>query len=205
MRARAIAIAALLLAAPAALAAEQEVSMAQQAVLLLKILKFDRALEARSGGTATIAVVYLENDPDSEAVRAEILSTLEAATHTVNFPLPVKIVRLPYNASRIEKDLAAIKPVAAYIAPGLEAEIGALGRATRKQGTLTFTEQEAAVRGGLSIGLIAYQARPAIMINLNASKAEGADLSSDLLRLSKILLCHPCGPDAVQKPTPAVP
>jgi hypothetical protein len=189
MRARALTIAALLLLAARVAFAEGEVTLVQQAVLLLKILKFDRALEKRAGDsdTATIAVIYLENDPDSEAVRAEIQTTLEAATHTVKLPVPVKIVRIPYSASRIEKDLAAANPVAAYVAPGLEAQTAALSQATRKQGALTFSSDEPSVRAGLSVGLVVRRDRPALLVNLPAAKAEGADLSSDLLRLAEVI------------------
>jgi len=185
MRARTL-VALSLLAAPAALA-DEEVPMPQQAVLLLKILKFDHSLEARAGGTATIAILYVENNPESEAVRVELQGALEAATHTVPFPIPIKVVRLPYSASRIDADLAEVKPTAAYVAPGLAAQLPTLTKATRKSATLTFTSDEAAVRAGLSVGMVVRADRPALLVNLPASKAEGADLSSDLLRLSQVI------------------
>lgn len=184
---RACALAALaLLAAPAALA-EEEVPMAQQAVLLLKILKFDRSLESRAGDAATIAIIYLENNRESEAVRVELQGALETAAHTVPFPLPVKVVRLPYSASKIDDDLNAARPTAAYVAPGLAAQLPTLSKATRKNAVLTFTSDEAAVRAGLSVGLVARGDRPGLLVNLPAAKAEGADLSSDLLRLSQVI------------------
>jgi hypothetical protein len=186
MRARAFTALALL-AAPAALAYESEVPMAKQAVLILKILKFDRSLETRAGGTATIAILYLENDRESEAVRVELQAALEAAARTVTFPLPVKVIRLPYSAAKIDADLAAAKPTATYVAPGLAAQLGAITRATRKSGTLTFSAEASDVRAGLSVGLVVRDDRPALLINLPASKAEGADLSSDLLRLSQVI------------------
>lgn len=181
------AIAALaLLAAPAALA-DEEVPLPQQAVLILKILKFDRALRVRAGATATLAVIYLENDHESEAVRTELQGALEAAARSVTFPLPVKVVRLPYSASQLDQDLAALKPAAAYVAPGLASQIQAISKATHQSHTLTFSSDPAAVRAGLSVGLVVKGERPALLVNLSASRAEGADLSSDLLHLSQVI------------------
>ncbi|HYV49419.1 MAG TPA: YfiR family protein [Myxococcaceae bacterium] len=185
MRARALAALALL-AAPAALA-DAEVPMAQQAVLILKILKFDRSLQARAGDIATIAILYADNDPESEAVRVELQGALEAAAHTVTFPLPIKVVHLPYSASKIDAELADAKPTAAYVAPGLASQVATLIKATRKSTTLTFTGDEALVRAGLAVGLVARGDRPTLLVNLPAAKAEGADLSSDLLRLSQVI------------------
>lgn len=186
MLARAFAAAALI-AASTAFAIVQEVAIEKQALLLLKILKFDRALETRASGTAIVAIVYQENDPESEAVRVEMQAALDSARRSVTFPLPIKTVRIPYSASGFESDLAQAKPAAAYVAPGLASQIPAISRATRRQGTLTFTGQESYVQAGLAVGILAREARPTLLVNLLASKAEGADLSSDLLRLSEVI------------------
>jgi hypothetical protein len=102
-----------LVAASASFAERQEVAMDQQAILLLKILKFDRALEKRASGVATVVIVYQQNDPESEAVRAEMQAALDAAQRKVSFPLPIRTVRLPYSALTFEADLANAKPAAA--------------------------------------------------------------------------------------------
>src|SRR5262245_20991841 len=103
MRARVTAITSVTAALISAAAfADDEIAISKQAILLLKILKFDRNLEKRAGGTATVAVLYQQGNPEAEAQRAELVPALESAARGVRLPVPVKVVAIPYSASKLE-------------------------------------------------------------------------------------------------------
>jgi hypothetical protein len=46
---------------------------------------------------------------------------------------------------------------------------------------------ESMVRRGLSIGFVERDGRPALLINLPSTKAEGADLDAAVLRLAEVI------------------
>src|SRR5260370_40052515 len=78
--------------------AEDELRPLQQATLLLKILSFDRNLESRTKGGLKVAVVYRENDPESEAVHSEMSRALEdAARSMAGIQGTLQGVQLPYT------------------------------------------------------------------------------------------------------------
>jgi hypothetical protein len=58
---------------------------------------------------------------------------------------------------------------------------------TRKRSILSFTSVESLVKSGLSVGLVVRDAKPTILVNLPASKAEGAELDPALLKVSEVL------------------
>src|ERR1043165_8061505 len=137
---RAPALIAVLLPAPGAAFAEGEIAFPRQAILLLKILKFDHSMEKRAGATATVVVVYQEGDPEAEAERVELLAALEAAQRSVTFPLPVKSVVLPYVRAELAADPTALRPVAIYVTDGLGSHIPAISKVTRKLDILSFSD-----------------------------------------------------------------
>src|SRR5260370_40408836 len=173
--------------------AEDELRPLQQATLLLKMLSFDRNLESRTKGGLKVAVVYRENDPESEAVHSEMSRALEdAARGMADIQGPIQVVHLPYTTEgRFESDLVKMRPGAVYVAHSLSSQINFIARTTRRLRVLTFTADENDVRRGLSVGLIVRDSRPRILVNLVASKSEGADLSSEMLRLAEVIAGSP--------------
>ena len=58
---------------------------------------------------------------------------------------------------------------------------------TQKQSVLTASNSKAYVEGGLSVAIVSLGQRAGLVINLAASKAEGAGLDSSLLAISEVL------------------
>lgn len=157
----------------------------QQATLLLRILAFDRKLPARASGSVTIAVVYKEGNAKSETAMGQVVAALEeAAKKNTVASLPVKVQKVAYGA-RFEADLEGA--VAVYLCPGLDDGLGAITRATQARRALTFSSSEDYLKQGTSIALVAREAKLAIVVNLPNSRAEGADLDSNLLRIAEVI------------------
>ena len=58
---------------------------------------------------------------------------------------------------------------------------------TRKRHVITVGSREDYVKRGVSLGVFLASGRPTIMVNLSASRSEGAAFSSDLLRLATVI------------------
>ncbi len=179
----------LVLALLGAAAAVADVPAANQAVLVLRILSFDRNIAERAGREVTIAVLARPGSSESEAVQAGVAGALtEAASRTNVSGLPVKVVKLSWSgAARLESDLAASHAAALYVGPDLAEALSSLSRVSQKHRVLTFSEGDGYVNSGVSIALVRRDNRVAIVVNLPGARAEGADLDSALLRIAEVV------------------
>jgi hypothetical protein len=175
----------LLSAAPA----RAEVTGEQQAMLILRILSFEKNLKKRSGDNVGVIVLFRSGNKTSEAVRNALVSALEAQAKKQKVSgLQVKVTALPWSdKGSFESKTTSMKTAVVYVCPGLEGSVNHISGVTRKKSILTFTSVETLVKSGLSVGLVVRDAKPAIMVNLAASKAEGADLDPALLKVSEVL------------------
>ncbi len=178
----------LLLVASASLAAD-DVPAAAQASILLKVLSYDRKLEARATGVVKIAIVFRPGDSASESSKGALGSAFDEAGAQFNVAgMKVKTVAIPFGGiAKLEGDLVREKATAVYLCEGLGDEIGAIVKATQGHSMLTLSGSDAYVKSGASVAVARRGSKSAIVINLKSSRAEGADLDSRLLRLAEIV------------------
>jgi hypothetical protein len=175
-----------LLAGPAR--AEEALPARNQALLLLRVLAYDRALRARAGEAATIGVAFRPGDGPSESARdAMVLELTKAAESFSVAGLPVRVVAVPWARGGPAPRLPAGPLAALYVAPGLESEAAAIARETRARKVLTFTVVRASVDAGLSVGLASRGSRAGLVLNRTGVRAEGADLDSALLAIAEVI------------------
>jgi hypothetical protein len=186
---RVLAGASLILAVCAAPPVGADVPAANQAMLLLRILSFDRNIGDRAGKEVTIAVLAKPGSSESESAQSGIAAALtDAASRTTVSGLPVRVIKLIWGgAARLDSDLAASHVSALYVGPELADALSSLTRISQKHRVLTFSEGVGYVNGGLSIALVRRDNRVAIVVNLPDAKAEGADLDSALLRIAEVV------------------
>lgn len=162
----------------------------KQAALLLRVLPYDKNFSQRAQQAVTVAVVHREGNLISETYSLDMsaaLKDLARATPEIK-GLPVRVVTIGYsNSEALAVALAKQKLSAIYVCPGLEDALDSISDLTRKNKILTFSGRETEVRDRLSIGLLRRGSRPALIVNLRAAIAEGADLNPDLLSLSEVL------------------
>jgi hypothetical protein len=89
------------------------------------------------------------------------------------------------------KDIAAVlsqeRPHVLYVAPLRSVSIEKVAAAARAQGIHTWTGIPEYVERGLAVGIGLRGERPLILVNLNAARAEGADISSQLLSIARVI------------------
>jgi len=182
-----LAVATVALALPAGGAHAEDLAPPHQALLLLRILAYDRALGARAGDRVTVAVVYRDADKRARTLADEMATSLSSIAQKATVAkLPVRVALIPHDAGTFEQKLGELRPAAVYVAGGLEGALEAITRATRRFRALSFASDARVVERGVSVGLLAHDARARLVINLASARAEGADLDAALLRLAEV-------------------
>jgi hypothetical protein len=170
--------------------AAEDLLPGKQAQLLLRVLPYDQNFSQRAQQAITIAVVHREGNLISETYSLDMSAALRdliRATPQIQ-GIPVRVVTIAYsNPEALAAALAKQKLSALYVCPGLEDALDSISDLTRKNKILTFSGRETEVRDRMSIGLLRRGSRPALIVNLRAATAEGADLSPDLLSLSEVI------------------
>jgi len=160
-----------------------------QALLLLRVLVYDRNLKGRAGDAVRVAVVYRAGNAASEAERDALMAAYqEVAREVVAQGLPVKVEAVAWrDAADFAARLGERRFAAVHAGRGLAAVAEELSRAARKSQSLTFAPAREMVSSGLAVGLVFRGERAGLVVNLGAARAEGAELDPALLQLAEVL------------------
>jgi len=175
-----------LLAATTARAAE--VTPAQRALVLLRVLVYDRALPRRAEGVVKVAVVSRPGGDPAE--RDAMLAALEELSRTTRAAgLPVRAVALPYEGpAAFAAELARQRPVALYACAGLGEAAPEVAEAARKARVLAIGgERRLVLEAGFALALVDRGARAGLVLDREVAAAVGADLDSALLSVAELV------------------
>ena len=178
-----------LLAGGSAHAQEMAAPAGIQVPLLFKILTFDRRTGARPPGQViVIAVVFQSGYRASLVAKNQVVDALEAMEHSTISGHPVRWVVVELK-EREQLRLALIheRTDVVYVTPLRGVELDPLVRAARAGGMTTFTGVPLYVEQGLALSVGIVRDRPQIIVNLPATRAEGSDFTSQLLRVCKVI------------------
>ena len=184
----------LLLAVTAALAprvlAAQDVAVpvAIQVPILVKILNFDRNLPERAGGRLVVGVLFQSRYRTSANVAREVCRTLLDLPAGALGALGISCVTIDLDAgSALDSALQRNGVQVLYVSPLRAVSLDDVTAVSRAARITTLTGVPRYVETGLAIGLDMKGERPEIVINLAASRAEGADLTAHLLKLARVV------------------
>jgi hypothetical protein len=182
----AVAISAVVL--PSARARADDVPSEQQVLILSRALVYDDNFKDRVGSEVRVAVLSKPGNTTSEASAAAMIKAWKGVGNLKLAGLPLKVSALVWkDAATFGPAITADAIDVLYVCPGLEANLGEIFEITRKRQVITVGSREDQVKKGVSLGVFLVGGRPTIMVNLPASKTEGASFSSDLLRLATVI------------------
>lgn len=164
-----------------------EIPATTQIPIFLKILSFDRKLNERSGGELNMLIVYQGNFLSSQLASEEVNDALIELSIKKVEGIPVRFYYIDLDESDLLEAVIKYKINLIYICPLRGISMGNITSICREKSILSFTGVSSYVESGISVGLELRNDRPQIIINLTAAKAEGADFSSQLLKLSKVI------------------
>jgi hypothetical protein len=167
---------------------EIAVPVSVQYPLFLRILTFDRNLEARVGDEIVIAIVYQEKFKRSLNVKDELVRVMDESPIKKIEDIPIRYVPIDI---RDKTDLAKVvsknKADILYITPLRTIQTETITAVSRDKKITTLTGVPDYVESGLAVGIGIKGEKPLIIVNLKGAKAEGVNFDSELLKLAKIV------------------
>jgi len=185
----AIGVLTLLLAGGSAQAQKMAAPAEIQVPLLFKILTFDRRLATRPpGDVMVIAVVFQTGYRASLVARNQIVDALKAMEDSTISGHPVRWVAVEWiDEEQVRLALIRERTDVVYVTPLRGVELHPLIRTARAAGMTTFTGVPLYVEQGVALSIGIVRERPQIIVNLAATRAEGSDFTSQLLRVCKVV------------------
>jgi HD-like signal output (HDOD) protein len=166
----------LLLAAWATSAPEaEELAPAGQALLLLRLLAYDRQLTSRAQDAVTVAIVWDPGDAAGAAQRDALIAAFsKVAMEFTVAGLPVRWVAIASTAADLTAQLGQSRASAAMLVGAAARNPQAVCRATRAAGVLSMSADRAAVEACAAVGLLQRAGKTMVLINLEAAGARRA-------------------------------
>ncbi len=167
----------------------QEVAVPVQAQfpLFMKILTFDRNLKKRSKKEIVIGIVYQKKFRASLTVAEELEAAVAGSSVRSVAGIPVRCVPIDVgDADDLMEEVSRNGVNTLYVAPLRALSVKTVATVSRAKQIVTLTGVTEYVASGLSVGIGEKEGRPQILIGLSSAKAEGADFSSQLLKLARV-------------------
>jgi hypothetical protein len=158
----------------------------RRALVMLRVLAYDKHLGARAGGDIRILIVH----PDGDTGAAERARWTSAFTNARKLKVDGRSVVVSAHrfesATTLDRALAT-ETAAVIVCDGLTAKlpVDQLAAVTRARHALSFTTREADVAKGLAVGLVPGKERDEIVVNVRAAAAEGVKFGAGLLQLAR--------------------
>lgn len=170
-----------------AAAQEMPVPIDLQHNLFCKILSYDRTLTAEARDNIVIGIMYQSRYITSLNTVKQFSEAIEKTSgETISGKL-VKYVHIDIMDKDISEAVEEHNPDVLYVAPLRAVNIKDIAEVCRTREILSMTGVPEYCQQGISVGLGEMEGRPRIIINLAASRAEGANFSSLLLKLATII------------------
>jgi hypothetical protein len=153
------------------------VPAAVQIAIFEKVWTLDRAFPPRT--PIIMLVVFQRRNRDSFLVKEELVAAARR--------MPGLVVRVIDLEETLLVPALLVGVDVVYLTPLRSVSISELLTVTRAAHIRSVTGVAGYVPLGVSVGVTLQHERPSIVINLPASRAEGSDFSSQLLKLARVI------------------
>ena len=171
-----------------AVAQEMSVPVDTQFRLFMKILEFDKNLGGAGEEGVVIGVLYQERYRQSVGAMERLLELADRSGQERSRGLKTVWTAIRIDGRRgLESVVEGRKIDVFYVTPLRAYDIERIASFTRANKIRTITGVPEYCESGLAVSIDTKRGRPSIIVNLEAAKAEGADYSSQLLKLARIV------------------
>jgi hypothetical protein len=166
-----------------------ELGADQRMKILLRVLTYDRQLEARQDrGKIFVAVLFAQQDRTSAAEKDAVVAALGKLKALKIKGFSLDFAAIPYTSpAALKTALGARRAAAMYVCGGLASSIGDLKGFAVTSKIATMSASEPFTRSGLAFAAIEKDGKGQIIVNLKVSKDQGLDLDASLLRLAVVI------------------
>jgi hypothetical protein len=168
-------------------AQEMPLPAGEQLNVLLKALTFDRNLKERRGERLTIGIVYQDSFKKSMQVKDEMIEAFKTIPIKEIFGYSLHVVPIDLRLISLEEAVTTQDVGILYITPLNSYDIQKISELSRRKGVITLSGVPQYSEQGIAVTVGKKGETPQIIINLDAARAEGADFSSQLLKMAKIV------------------
>ena len=173
-----------LLSVPAR-AQDMEIPVATQIPLFLKVIAFDRRIEATPSTEVVMMVAFQSGYRQSTAAKDEVLrvfAELPAADRK-----SVRAVAIDLDHEDLRTALRNQRVTMLYVTPLRGVAIDDIAPVVRTAKVTTFSGVPKYISQGLAVGVRRLGDRPKLMVNLRVARLEGADFSAEFLKLVQVI------------------
>jgi hypothetical protein len=160
----------------------------RHATILVKTLSYDQKILNRAGKEVVVAVLYREGE-DGAVDEAEAWRQAFGKPASLRFlDLPFRTLKLPLGTTEhLRKAIAQEGIDALFVLGATKEDLVGIQKVTRETKILTLASREEQVTAGLSLGVFVIDGKTTLIVNLTASREEGAVFSSEILKLAKVI------------------
>jgi hypothetical protein len=157
----------------------------RRALVVLRVLAYDKHLGERVGDVVRVVVVYPKGDDDEAGRwRAAFAKISKLKVDGRSVVIAAQEIDKPDQLGRA---LANLKPAALIACDGIAKRIAIddIAKATRANHVLSFTTRAGEVEQGLAVGIVPGKEHDEIVVNMTAAAAEGVKFDAGLLQLAR--------------------
>ena len=167
-------------------AEEIPVPLELQAQLLSKVLTYDRSLATRAGDKVRLLLVGKPSDPTSMPAIRQMRQALGALDALGGLPHEESTLEFT-NAVDLAEKTKNGRFTIVYIGPGFHGDIESIRVALEPLPVLTVSANPEDVSRGIVLGFDLVSGRPKLVLHLTQARRQRVDLSSDVLKLRRII------------------
>ncbi|NUN69666.1 MAG: DUF4154 domain-containing protein [Bacteroidetes bacterium] len=168
-------------------AQQSEISLERKVAMMMKVIDTDDHF-GDGKDCFDIGILFSHHDTSSIIEKERILQFTELEPYMLTDSVPVHCIPIDLEHDDGWKQTLATGSVAAVIVTSIDQQyLGPVSSFCRDHEILSMTTVPEYVSGGLSVGVTAVNDRAMLMINLPASRTEGARISSRVLKMAKIV------------------
>jgi hypothetical protein len=173
---------------PRRLAAEEDVGVPVplQMELLVKVAGYDKNLPARARGVVRVVVLTRRDEAQSKNVAQQAIRALSGKSVK---GLPVEVSELGYgDGAAVARAVKERGISILYVAPGFGAgDLQGIAKALGGVSVLSAGALARFVENGVVLGFDLVGGKPKLLIHLRRAREQGVDLSSQVLKLAKVI------------------
>lgn len=155
--------------------------------VFLKILSYDRNLQARTSGKPVLAILYRPEREESERARVALQAAFQDRANKSRIQgLTLVVTAVGVDGKTLARRLQGAGATHLYLTPGLDDDAGIVGATAQALHCPTLTGRRSLLDAGMAVAVVVEEDRPHIIINLPVAKALGMDLDTNLLRLAEV-------------------
>jgi hypothetical protein len=180
-------LALLVLAATTGVHASPQLKLSHQALLLYRVLSYDRKVARLPGESVPVALVFRAGSAASEDMARHMNHELLRIPARLGGKRFIPAL-LPFaDGASFAARVQVMRPVAFYLCDGLDADLEELLHQAREISALTMSASEPWARGGVSVAFVVRDDSAKLLINLSSARAEGSELDAAMLRLAEVV------------------